>query len=50
VADADRIYVLDKGRVVESGRFEELANAGGLFARMVAEGGFSVPRREAAAT
>jgi ATP-binding cassette subfamily B protein len=50
VADADRIYVLDKGRVVESGRFDELANAGGLFARMVAEGGFSVPRREAAAT
>jgi len=44
VADADRIYVMDKGRIVESGQFKELANGNGLFARMVAEGGFTVPK------
>ncbi len=44
VANADRIYVLDKGRIVESGRFLELAESDGLFARMVAEGGFTVPK------
>ncbi|MFP3939745.1 MAG: NHLP bacteriocin export ABC transporter permease/ATPase subunit [Thermoanaerobaculia bacterium] len=31
---ADRIYVLDKGRVVEVGRFEELRASGGLFSRL----------------
>jgi ATP-binding cassette subfamily B protein len=36
--------VLDKGRVVETGRFVELAEGNGLFARMVAEGGFTVPK------
>ncbi|WP_072391325.1 glucan ABC transporter ATP-binding protein/ permease [Hyphomicrobium sp. CS1GBMeth3] len=44
VADADEILVLDQGRVVERGRFGELVEAGGLFARMVAEGGFTVPK------
>lgn len=44
VANADRIYVMDKGRIVEMGRFNDLANSNGLFARMVAEGGFTVPR------
>ncbi len=44
VANADRIYVLDKGRIVETGRFVELAEGNGLFARMVAEGGFTVPK------
>jgi ATP-binding cassette subfamily B protein len=44
VADADEILVLDQGRIVERGRFRELAEAGGLFARMVAEGGFTVPK------
>lgn len=44
VADADEILVLDQGRIVERGRFGELVEAGGLFARMVAEGGFTVPR------
>ncbi len=44
VADADQILVLDHGRIVERGRFEELAAGSGLFARLVAEGGFTVPK------
>ncbi|HEX5665657.1 MAG TPA: ATP-binding cassette domain-containing protein, partial [Hyphomicrobium sp.] len=44
VANADRIYVMDKGRIVETGRFVELAQGNGLFARMVSEGGFTVPK------
>jgi ATP-binding cassette subfamily B protein len=44
VANADRILVLDQGRIVEQGRFRALAEGQGLFARMVAEGGFTVPR------
>ena len=47
VADADRILVLDHGRIVEQGRFRELVGKGGLFARLVAEGGFTEPVREA---
>lgn len=31
---ADRIYVLDKGRIVESGKHGELAAAGGLYSRL----------------
>ncbi|MGL4396832.1 MAG: ATP-binding cassette domain-containing protein, partial [Hyphomicrobium sp.] len=44
VADADQILVLDHGRIVERGRFTELAEGTGLFARLVAEGGFTVPK------
>ena len=44
MANADTIYVLDKGRIVEHGTFVELGNAGGLFSHMVAEGGFTVPQ------
>lgn len=44
VADADQIFVLDHGRIVEQGRFRELAAGDGLFARLVAEGGFTVPK------
>jgi glucan exporter ATP-binding protein len=44
VADADEILVLDQGRIVERGRFRALADGNGLFARMVAEGGFTVPK------
>ncbi len=36
VRDADQIVVLDKGRIVERGRHEELLEAGGLYAALVA--------------
>ena len=44
VANADEILVLDHGRIVERGTFEKLAEGDGLFARLVAEGGFTVPK------
>ncbi|MBR2536916.1 MAG: glucan ABC transporter ATP-binding protein/ permease [Hyphomicrobium sp.] len=44
VANADEILVLDHGRIVERGTFETLAEGDGLFARLVAEGGFTVPK------
>jgi ATP-binding cassette subfamily B protein len=44
VADAEQILVLDQGRIVERGRFADLADGTGLFARLVAEGGFTVPK------
>ena len=34
VKDADRIVVIDQGRVVESGTYEDLVAQRGLFARM----------------
>ena len=34
IADADRIFVLDRGRLVESGAPEELRKAGGLFTQL----------------
>ena len=43
VANADGNVVLDQGRIVERGRFAALAAGKGLFARMVAEGGFTIP-------
>ena len=35
---ADRIVMLEDGRVVETGSYEELAEAGGPFAKMCAVG------------
>ena len=43
MADADNILVLDQGRIIERGTFRELVGKQGLFAHLVAEGGFSVP-------
>ena len=34
VIDADRIYVIDGGRVIESGRHGELLQMGGVYARL----------------
>src|SRR5690606_34777628 len=45
VANADRILVFDQGRIVERGTFKSLVEKGGLFARLVAEGGFTEPRQ-----
>jgi NHLM bacteriocin system ABC transporter ATP-binding protein len=36
IAGADRIYVMDGGRVIESGTYRELLERGGLFARLAA--------------
>jgi len=49
VANADTILVLEAGRIVERGRFRDLVKAGGLFSRLVAEGGFTEPVDEEAA-
>ena len=35
IRNADLIYVLDKGKLVESGSFDELVAANNLFARMI---------------
>jgi len=35
--------VLDGGRIVEQGSFRGLVSQGGLFAQLVAEGGFTDP-------
>jgi ATP-binding cassette subfamily B protein len=43
VADADKILVLDKGRIIERGTFRSLIADNGLFARLVREGGFTEP-------
>jgi ATP-binding cassette subfamily B protein len=37
--DVDRLYVFDKGKIVESGTYEELAAKGGLFTSLVTSAG-----------
>ena len=46
VANADIIMVLDEGCIVERGTFKELVAQGGLFWRLVKEGGFTEPTEE----
>jgi ATP-binding cassette subfamily B protein len=48
VANADTILVLDAGRIVERGSFRDLVAKGGLFARLVREGGFTEPVAQSA--
>ena len=48
VRNADLILVLDQGRLVEQGRFDELIRQGGLFAQL-AEGGKFTPDAQVAA-
>lgn len=36
IRNADRIFVLSAGRIVESGKFDDLVSAGGIFASMMA--------------
>ena len=35
IEDCDRVIVLDKGKIVESGTFEELVALNGIFADLV---------------
>ncbi|HJU07295.1 MAG TPA: glucan ABC transporter ATP-binding protein/ permease [Rhodanobacteraceae bacterium] len=51
VRNADLILVLDHGRLVERGRYEELIRHGGLFAKLAAQGEFTehAPRRHSVA-
>ena len=46
VANADLIVVMDRGRIVETGRYDELVARHGLFASLVRAGDFSVPQAE----
>jgi ATP-binding cassette subfamily B protein len=49
-ANADKIIVLEQGRIVEAGTYRELATAGGVFERLVKAGSLEgdLPAREAA--
>jgi glucan exporter ATP-binding protein len=42
IRTADRVVVLDRGHVVEQGGFDELAARGGVFSRLVREGGLAI--------
>jgi len=49
VASADKILVLEKGRIVEAGTFAALAEAGGIFERLVKAGDFKEDEADAPA-
>jgi ATP-binding cassette subfamily B protein len=49
VASADKILVLEKGRIVEMGTFAALAEAGGIFERLVKAGDFKEDEPDAPA-
>ncbi|MBD8899545.1 glucan ABC transporter ATP-binding protein/ permease [Rhodanobacter sp. DHG33] len=46
VRNADLILVLDQGRLVEQGRFDDLIRQGGLFARLAEDGKFAPDAHE----
>jgi ATP-binding cassette, subfamily B, beta-glucan exporter len=48
IANADKILVLDAGRIVETGTCGELSTAGGLFERLVKAGSFEADAAEGA--
>lgn len=35
VQNADRIFVFDKGEIVEEGKHEELVRSGGIYSQMI---------------
>ncbi|HEU0276994.1 MAG TPA: glucan ABC transporter ATP-binding protein/ permease [Rhodanobacteraceae bacterium] len=41
IRDADWVLVLDHGRLVEQGTYDDLIARGGMFARLAAQGGFA---------
>ena len=43
IVDADQIVVIDRGRIIESGRHTTLLNQGGLYAKLYAESEFEGP-------
>lgn len=43
VVDADLIVVMDRGRIVEQGGYEDLMAFGGTFRRLASEGGLAGP-------
>ena len=43
IRDADQIVVLDKGRVVETGRYDELVARGGRFAALAERDDWGAP-------
>lgn len=45
IRSADRVIVLDQGRIAEEGEFEELAHGEGIFSRLVRDAGIVVGKR-----
>jgi subfamily B ATP-binding cassette protein MsbA len=48
VRGADRIYVIDQGKVVETGNHEQLIASGGLYARLAGSQDLDAPSGELA--